>query len=154
MVTEDVSRNPGTEDVEGRGTARRTGSSLSLRTTMTDLKQLAETDDTEVVLAKEAHGLYRIEGTETAEADDVSPEGEFPKFGRYLAVTAIDRDGAEKGPRLLEVPRGLAVALVEAGLDETGAEIWVRNVAKDVEGAWVFDVAPAETAPGWSGDDP
>lgn len=120
---------------------------------MTDLNdQAKEVEHENVVLSGESHGLYKITATELVEANDVSPEGEFPKYGKYLPVEQLDRGGTSKGEALLESPRGLAVSLTEAGLAEDGAKFWIRNVSKDVEGTWVFDVEPAGAAPGWEGD--
>lgn len=107
-----------------------------------DLREHAERDGKDIVLAREAHGVYQLENTETVPADSISPDGEFPKFGDYAQVTKLTRYGEETELAWLEAPHGLAVALKQNGLIEMGATFWVRNVAKDTEGAWSFDLEP------------
>lgn len=107
---------------------------------MDELRELAEADDTDVVLARESHGRYRLDGP-PVQADDISPEGEFPKYGRYLPVMRLSPEGGqEKGPAWLECPRGLAEVLVDLDLDEEGADFLITQVSKSADGAWKFVV--------------
>jgi len=107
---------------------------------MTDLEDLASSAR-EVVRAKNAENVaYRLQDTESTDADEISAEGEFPQFGDFLDVVAVDSNGAPLGPRWLECPGGLARELVEAELVEAGAEFQVVDSSKDETGAWSFDI--------------
>jgi hypothetical protein len=107
---------------------------------MTDIEDLASTAR-DVIRAGNAENVpYRLEDIETTDADDISPEGEFPKFGDFLDVVALDGDGVDLGPRWLECPGGLARALVDEDLVEAGAEFQIVHESKDDSGAWTFDV--------------
>jgi len=109
-------------------------------TPMTDIEDLASTAR-DVIRAEDAENVpYRLEDTETTDADDISPEGEFPQFGDFLDVTALDGDGVGLGPRWLECPGGLARMLVDAELVEAGAEFQILDASKDDSGAWTFEI--------------
>jgi len=107
---------------------------------MTEIEDLANQART-VVRAKNAEmTAYRLQDTDTVDCDDVSPEGEFPEYGDFLDVNAVNSDGQDLGPRWLECPGGLARALVDQDLVEAGAEIRIASVDKDETGAWTFEV--------------
>lgn len=107
---------------------------------MTDLEELA-TSNRDVIRPEDAENVpYRLEDTDSTEADEISAEGEFPQFGEFLDVTALNGGAGDLGPRWLECPGGLARELVEAGLAEDGAEFQILGTEKDDTGAWTFDL--------------
>lgn len=107
---------------------------------MTDIEDLASTAR-DVIRAGEAADVpYRLETTDTTDADDISPEDEFPRFGSFLDVTALDGDGVDLGPRWIECPGGLARELVDKDLVDAGAEFQIVHESKDDSGAWTFEI--------------
>jgi len=107
---------------------------------MTDIEDLASTAR-DVIRAGDGENVpYRLEDTTTTGADDISAEGEFPKFGEFLDVTALDGDGVGLGPRWLECPGGLARSLVDHDLVAAGAEFQIVDSTKDDTGAWTYQI--------------
>lgn len=115
------------------------------RSTMTGIEDAAESGDApEVTLAADSHGMYRIEDSDPVDASEVTGEDQFPKFGRFLQVSEVTRSGVEKHPdetEYVEIPQGLAQALVEAEAVTKGDEFVIMNVAKDTQGNWAYDVS-------------
>lgn len=109
-------------------------------TPMTGIEDLASTARAVIRAEDAANTPYRLEDTETTDADDISPEGQFPQFGEFLDVVALDGNAADLGPRWLECPGGLARELVDGDLVEAGAQFQVVEATKDDSGAWTFDV--------------
>lgn len=79
---------------------------------------------------------YRLESTELTPADEIGGEDEFPQYGDFLDVTALDGNGDELGPRWVECPGALARCLQ----DVDGDAFQVLTVEKTEDGAFRFDV--------------
>lgn len=107
---------------------------------MTTIDDRAE-DVPDIVLARESHGLYRLQSKELVEAEEIGEPDAFPEFGQYLAVEEITQTGKTNGEAFLECPRGLAKALVNAEI-VVDVEFRVENAAKNRDGHWVFQVSP------------
>lgn len=101
---------------------------------MTDLADLAERN-TDIVRTAGAEGQpYRLEAFELLKADEVGND-EFPEYGWFLDVTALDSNGDDLGPRYIETPPDLADELVNAGV--TAGDMFVMTSAEKTEdGAW------------------
>lgn len=97
----------------------------------------------EVRLAANLHGGYVLADDQLTPADEIGND-DFPKYGDFLTVFRLDRstgEAAEDEPVLyVECPQHLAQVLVENGA-EPGTAFVVENVAKDMNGSWVVDVA-------------
>ena len=109
-------------------------------TPMTGIEDLASTARPVIRVENAENTPYRLQDTDTTDADDISPEGEFPQFGDFLTVVALDSNAAALGPRWLECPGGLARALVDRDLVSEGAQFEVVDASKDESGAWTFDI--------------
>lgn len=110
---------------------------------MSGLEDVAQGGDApEVTLASDSSGMYRLEDADPVDADDVTGPDEFPQYGTFIQVSALTRTGTERhdGDEYLELPQGLASAMVDAGVSEAGDEFIVRSPAKDVDGNWTFEV--------------
>lgn len=84
-------------------------------------------------------GIYRLESDEYVDADEISPEGEFPKFGDFLEVSSTT-GGAEPEWNVdvfLECPLGLEEELLELGVD-VGDSFRIGQVSKTADGEWQF----------------
>lgn len=107
---------------------------------MTDLQDVADRSrGPEIALTSGlgGRGEFRHETTELVDADELTPEGEFPEYGEYLLCeerSAVDH--TPRGEVYVEVCSQLAERLVEIG---TGRWWNVTGVEK-VDGAWVVDV--------------
>jgi len=110
---------------------------------MTSLEDVASAG-VDVILASDlVESWYRLETTDVTEADDLSPEGEFPQYGRFLQVTEFSNiDGAERGETHIELPRHLAQWLVENA--DLGDRFEVMACEKR-DGEWFFDVELVDT---------
>lgn len=94
-------------------------------------------------IAEESVTVYRPDDTrgvqltilefDTVDADEVSPEDEFPEFGDWMPVE--DEDGNET---YVEMPQGLARLLLDADA-EAGDTFEVLSVSKGVDGRWRFE---------------
>jgi len=109
-------------------------------TPMTGIEDLASTARPVIRVENAENTPYRLQDTDTTDADDISPEGDFPQFGDFLDVTALDGNATDLGPRWLECPGGLARALVDKDLVAPDAQFQVVDVSKDDSGAWTFDI--------------
>lgn len=107
---------------------------------MTSITDKAAQDDVDVILSREAHGVYRIISPELDPAEDVGAEDGFPQHGEFLPVTKLSRGGEPQGEARLECPSGLAAELADQDLIEPDTDFWIRNVAKGPDNAWVFQV--------------
>jgi hypothetical protein len=107
---------------------------------MTGIEDLASTARPVIRVENAENTPYRLLDTDTTDADDISPEGEFPQFGDFLDVLALDGNAAALGPRWLECPGGLARALVDGDLVSDDAQFQVVDASKDESGAWTFDI--------------
>lgn len=109
------------------------------RNPMTDLNEKA-TSARDVVRAGELDGVtYRLQTTELTDADDIGGDDDFPQFGEFLDVTAVDADHDDLGPRWVECPADLARELVEAEVG-AGDVFTVTDAGKTEDGAWTFEV--------------
>lgn len=93
---------------------------------------------------------------ELTAADDLTPEGQFPKYGDFLEVetTTGGSDPAWNRTRYIECPEALAEWLVEN--IEDAKELGFRIVSvKKVDGRWQYDVdvLDADEAPADSADE-
>lgn len=100
----------------------------------------------DVIRAGECENMpYRIESTTPVPADDIGAEDEFPQYGYFVDVMAVNGDGAELGPRWLECPADLARQLDELGVG-VGDHFQVTTAEKDDTEAWTFTVQAWELA--------
>lgn len=108
--------------------------------TMTTLDEKAQPTP-EVRRPSEAPDWYRLESMELVDADSISPEGEFPKYGEFIDVRLVDTGGVHDsdGPTYVECPGGLARALVEAGV-EAGDFFAIEDASKNGDDEWTFTV--------------
>lgn len=108
-----------------------------------DLAELAE-QNTDIVRTAEAEGQpYMLKSFEMLDADEVGND-EFPEFGWFLDVIALDANGDELGPRYVETPRDLADELVDIGVTAGDAFV-MTSCTKTEDGAW------STTAEHWNG---
>jgi hypothetical protein len=72
-------------------------------------------DVPEVSLSNQLTGsVYEIVTDELVEADELTPEGEFPQYGDFLKVHEYSPvDDTDRGETHIEVPRDLAQWIVE-----------------------------------------
>jgi hypothetical protein len=106
---------------------------------MTTLDEKA-TSARDVVRASECEATaYRLETDELTEASEIGGESDFPQYGDFLDVVAVDGDGDDLGPRWVECPADLARSLVDAAIS-TGDRFQVTEAEKNGDGAWTFDV--------------
>lgn len=99
-----------------------------------------------VVRASEAEGQwYRLQDRELAEAGDIGGEDQYPRYGEFADVTAVDKDGKRLGNRWLECPAHLARCLVDSGI-AVGDCFQVTEASKADDGAWRFQIATDERA--------
>lgn len=89
-----------------------------------------ETPDVDLA-RQSAPGAYRLESTELTDANDVTPEGDFPEYGDFLEVTGTS------GEQFIECPAALARWLVDNGI-EAGDGFRIVSVQK-VDGEWEYD---------------
>lgn len=111
---------------------------------MTSIEEKAE-EAPEVSLPKQAApGLYRLESTELAEADDLTPEEEFPEFGEFLEVVTPTATGdadtaAWRGAtEFVSCPKSLARQLADHGAEEGTVFRWL--MAQKVDGTWQVEL--------------
>jgi predicted double-glycine peptidase len=105
---------------------------------MTSLQEKAE-NAVDVVRAQVAiDQLYRLEDKDLIAADEIGNE-DYPQYGDFADVTAIDANGKKLGDRWLECPSGLAESLVEANV-QVGDAFWIQAVTEHEDGAWSYEV--------------
>lgn len=108
---------------------------------MTSLEDKAEGSPDVDLARQSAPGAYRLSSKELAGADELTAEGEFPKFGDFLKVERLgygDGDEPEaKGEKYIECPAGLAEWLVENEIS-VGDDFRVLQTQK-VDGEWQYD---------------
>lgn len=102
--------------------------------------ELNDDDHPECVRARDSHGAYRLIETAVHDADEVTDEGKFPKYGDWIPVERLSMTGSVQDEAWLECPAGLADALLDAGID-TETPFVIQNVAKGADGAFVFDLS-------------
>lgn len=86
----------------------------------------------EVALVRQSQAsVYGLRELELSEADELTPEGEFPEWGDFLPV---EHDRVD----WIECPQALARWLIEEELTEGD---WFRIISvQKVDGEWVYDV--------------
>jgi hypothetical protein len=101
----------------------------------------AAADRTEVRLARDSMGLYTLQSLEYWEADDISDEDEFPKFGDFLQcrTTTGGPDPEWNVEVFVECPLGLEQELLELGIED-GDSFRIQQVSKDTDGEWTYQV--------------
>lgn len=116
---------------------------------MTDLEdKAAGGDGPEVVLAPDGPGYYRLEDRQLVEAEELSPEGEFPKYGEFLEVVRLTRTGEPRGPsEYLECTQDLARKLIDLSLG-AGDKFTVKSTSKDNRGRWSWVVQREDSPDG------
>lgn len=97
-------------------------------------------DDTrDVVRASEAEAQwYRLESTDLTPAGDIGTD-DFPQYGDFADVVAVDANGDDLGSRWLECPSGLARELVDAGI-AADEDFQITEASKTADGAWSFSI--------------
>lgn len=87
---------------------------------------------------------YEVTETELVKADEVTAEGEFPKYGDFLPVDEYSPyDGTPRGETYIEVPQALAQLLIER--EFTDGTRWKVVQSRKVDGEWQFDVEEVES---------
>lgn len=104
-----------------------------------DLNELAESATQVIRVGDAPMQNYRLEAGSTTNAEQIGTD-EFPQYGEFIDVTALDADGNDLGPRWVECPAGLAQALLDAQVTP-GEAFAITTAAKDDDGAWRFEVA-------------
>lgn len=100
---------------------------------MTSLEDKAA-ESPEVDLARQsAPGAYVLESLDLVDADDLTPEGEFPQFGDFLEVTGT------AGEQYIECPQDLARQLVEDLDADVGTAFRILDVTK-IDGSWSYEI--------------
>lgn len=83
---------------------------------------------------------------EVSQADDITPEGQFPEYGQFIEVHRYNGGGYDDEAVWWELPSGLA-ALIEIELEEAGGyeEVEPEQVTVDIDfagksdsGEWKF----------------
>jgi hypothetical protein len=95
----------------------------------------------EVSLSRDSPGAYRLKDDELTAADEITAEGEFPKYGDFLSVSRLrnGKDGVEPAEeQFVECPQSLAQQLVEIGVS-IGDDFRILSASK-VDGEWQIDV--------------
>jgi len=116
---------------------------------MAELGDRAGAPDSEVILAPEAAGVYRLQSLSIVPAEDIGEPGGFPEFGKFVRVHQMDvHDGnfVVGQEALLELPLYLEQELVKQSID--GHSVFsVAQPRKAEGGRWIMDVdVPAEPA--------
>lgn len=118
-----------------------------------DLRDHASGDGPEVVRVRDLRNEppRRVAEGELYEADDLTPEGQFPQFGYFLRV---EDDSADEG-RYWECPSSLSGGIVEIAdekeIDVVGAVVDVVSVHKNADGNWRFQLAVSDQQSGLMG---
>lgn len=113
---------------------------------MTSLRDQAQAGGPEVVRVSDQPqaGEVVVQSSELADADDLTPEGQFPEFGSFLEVETTDGE-----TEFWECPSSLAGTIVElvdeADGDLVGTRVDVEEVVKTPSGEWRY-VAAVEPA--------
>lgn len=98
---------------------------------MTDwLEDKAESGPDVVTTGQSAYSAWRLKSLDRVDADEISPEGEFPKFGDFMEMERPDTDSTA----YLEICADLAAWLVENDA-EPGMEFRIKSVEK-TDGEW------------------
>lgn len=109
---------------------------------MAKLGDRAGAPDTEVVLAPETAGLYRLQNMSIVASEDIGEPGGFPEFGQFVRVDRMDiRDGefVVGDEALLELPLYLEQELVKQNVE--GQPIFsIAQPRKAEGGRWIMDV--------------
>lgn len=118
------------------------GRDRASRNPMTDLRDQAQAGGPEIVRVSDQPqaGAVTIASSELADADDLTPEGQFPEFGSFLEV-----ETADGGAEYWECPSSLAATIVEI-VDEAdgelvGVNVDVEEVVKTPSGEWRYVAA-------------
>jgi len=109
-----------------------------------DLSDVAQ-DSAEVILARDQQGrAFEIVTAGAMEADEITPEGEFPQYGEFLPC----RNSPDGSSVYVELPQGLAQELTRDGSPDPreGLVFVVNSIRKTADGSWRYDV---EYPGGW-----
>jgi len=103
-------------------------------------------DVPEVSLSNQLTGsVYEIVTDELIEADELTPEGEFPQYGDFLKVQEYSPvDNTERGETHIEVPRDLARWLVEELLPSSSTDKFRVISHQKIDGEHQFDCEAVE----------
>lgn len=98
-------------------------------------------DRPEVRLPRDSMGLYTLQSLEYVDADEISDEGEFPKFGDFLEcmTTTGGADPEWNVEVFVNCPLGLEEQLMELGIDD-GDAFRIQQVSKNADGEWSYVV--------------
>lgn len=103
-------------------------------------------DTVDVSLSNQLTGsVYEIVTDELVEADELTPEGEFPQYGDFLKVEEYSPvDDTERGETHIEVPRDLAKWLVDELMPESETNRFRIVSHQKVDGEHQFDCEPVD----------
>lgn len=101
---------------------------------MTTLSEKADRGPRVVLAGDLVESQYSHDVEELMNADELTPEGEFPQYGDFLPVEERSQmDGTFRGECYVEVPAALAEWLVE---NTEPGDWWQVRAAEKVEGEW------------------
>jgi hypothetical protein len=98
-------------------------------------------DQPEITLAKNAAGMmFRLVEDQRFDADEITPEGQFPKFGKQRFLRVDHGEGTDV--EYVEAPDAMVDAIVTVSPtgDRVGRWFHVESVSKNVEGQFRFSV--------------
>ena len=114
---------------------------------MTSLEDKADSGDgTEVVLASDAAGVYRLLNDELTSHENIREADGFPQYGEFIntvTVRATDGIWADSMETWLECPASLAGDLVDQSVN-AGDVFAVSEPTKGPGGKWQFTVQKPE----------
>jgi hypothetical protein len=98
-------------------------------------------DRPEVRLARDSMGIYTLQSLEYWDANEITDEGEFPKYGDFLKcrTTTGGADPEWNVEVFVECPLGLEAELLELGIED-GDCFRIQQVSKTTDGEWSYQV--------------
>jgi len=98
-------------------------------------------ENPEIVLARSSVGLYELADVELSAADELTAEGEFPKYGDYLKTHRVNGSGSPtEEVNWVECPAGLAARLAEYDGDLDDSPLFHVKSVRKVDGEWQYEV--------------
>jgi len=98
-------------------------------------------DRPEVRLPRDSVGIYTLQSLEYWAADEISDEGEFPKYGDFLKcrTTTGGADPEWDVEVFVSCPLGLEEELLEMEVED-GDTFRIQQVSKNADGEWQYHV--------------
>lgn len=101
---------------------------------MKSLDDVAESGPDVVLTSGLVESVFALQEMAVYEADDVSPDGEFPQYGEFLRCDEFSpTDGTERGETYVECPAALARWLVD---EADVGDRWQVTEAEKIDDEW------------------